>query len=213
VAGALWSYELLERCRTDSLPDNRVMCAIGVDPSISDPEKQKNPSKQPDECGIIAGYLLDDARAVVINDLSAVLSPNDWAKVAVGSFGYYKANKIAAEDNQGGEMVRLTIQSVGPAVPVELVHASLGKRARAEPVVALYEQGRVLHYWPKKSPNPLAKLEHEQCTWDASNPSAKSPNRVDALVILMHALGLCNATGTRRYSRLEQTNEEDEDET
>jgi hypothetical protein len=210
VTGALWSYELLERCRIDRLPENKVMAVIGVDPSISDPEKVKNPSKQPDECGIIAGYLLDDARAVIVNDLSAVMSPNQWATVSVKAYSWYKANKIAAEDNQGGEMVRLTIQSVGPAVPIELVHASLGKRARAEPAVALYEQGRVLHYWPKGGPNPLAKLEHEQCTWDASNPSARSPNRVDALVILLHAMGLCQATGARRYSRMEHDREDDD---
>jgi phage terminase large subunit-like protein len=203
VQGALWSRRWIDQARLMVYPTNLVKIVIGVDPSVADPEKRKNPNKDPNACGIVVAAVGDDARGYVLNDLSGVYSPNDWAKIAVGAYSYYKANGIVAEVNQGGQMVEDTIKGVGPMVPVEQVSASLKKRARAEPLSMLYEQGRVSHVgrWDL--------LEDEMCGWDAEDPTQPSPNRVDALVWAFHGLGLCSATGVRRYSRSQPEEEED----
>jgi phage terminase large subunit-like protein len=200
--GALWDRVMLASARTHEKPANIVQIAIGVDPSVTDPELRKDASKKPDECGIVVAGLMDDSRAVILNDLSGILSPSKWAKAAVGAYNHYRANVLAAERNNGGELVRTTLRTVGPSVNISLVWAAIGKRPRAEPVAALYEQGRILHLWPKSAAlNPLRYLETEMCTWRAGDPSAKSPNRIDAMVWALHALGLCADGEARRSTR------------
>jgi phage terminase large subunit-like protein len=88
------------------------------------------------------------------------------------------------------------IQGIASNVPVSLVHATMGKRPRAEPVASLYEQGRIRHC------GVFADLEDQMTTWDSLDSNAKSPNNVDALVWAFHALGLCQVNGLRLHDRV-----------
>jgi phage terminase large subunit-like protein len=115
--------------------------------------------------GIHQGYVLDDR--------TVQGSPDEWARAAVTAYHTHRADRIIAEANQGGEMVRQTLRTVDPRVPVTLVHASRGKQTRAEPVAALYEQAVVHHV------GTFPALEDQLCTWVPGDPS---PDRLDALV-------------------------------
>lgn len=203
TVGALWKHDQLASCRTTEAPGNVAMIAIAVDPSVTDPSRRKSGDRKPDETGILVGALLDDSRVVLLNDLSGTYAPSDWARLAVRAYNHYRANFIAAEVNQGGDMIEDTIRTIGPNVAFRGVHAKVGKRARAEPVQALYEQGRALHLWPQSlAVNPLERLEREMCTWDARDPSSPSPGRIDALSVLMHSVGLCSGGYGRVTSHL-----------
>lgn len=195
IEGALWTAQMIQDAYLPN-PNPIIQYVVAVDPSVSDPEKRTNPHKEQDACGIICAGLRSDGTVHVTHDLSGVFSPSQWAKVCVGAYNNLRASKIIGEKNQGGELVRLTLQTVGPMANIQLVHASMGKRARAEPVAALYEQGRITHE------RGLEALEAELTSWDATDPSQPSPNRLDALVWAIHGLGLCDATGTRMTSRV-----------
>ena len=101
-------------------------------------------------------------------------TPNQWASDAIATYHRLKADRIVAEANQGGDMVRHTLQTVERHVPIRMVHASRGKRVRAEPIAALYEQGRVHHL------GSFPELEDQLCSWVPD--SSTSPDRLDALV-------------------------------
>lgn len=178
------------------LPSNIIKVVVALDPSVSDPEKSKNPHKKPDECGVMVGGLTDAGGAIILADFTDVMSPAKWARLAVKLYDLYGAASIVAEGNQGGELIREVIQGISSNVPVQIVHASMGKRPRAEPVASLYENGRIQHA------GELPKLESQMCNWDASNPNSKSPGRVDSLCWLVHALGLCQITGIRIHDRI-----------
>jgi phage terminase large subunit-like protein len=218
IDGALWTPDMIDPYRVPKLPPNVVKIAVGVDPSVSDPERKKNPHKDMDECGIVVAGVSEDYHGFVLNDLSLTASPGDWARVAVGAYHHYRAAVISAEGNQGGELVRGVILGLSPNANVRIVHATIGKRARAEPLSALYEQGRIHHVASGGSWSQLRALEDEQCSWDASDPSMPSPNRVDALVWAFEALGLVHAGGYREtqsirtsttYSRFARRGDED----
>ncbi len=119
----------------------------------------------------------------MLADRTCRLSPEGWGRRAVEAFDEFGADRIVAEKNFGGDMVRFTLQAVRPAVPVSLVTASRGKVVRAEPVSALYEQARVSHVAPAGPDGPLAELEDEMRQATASGYLGPgSPNRLDALV-------------------------------
>lgn len=179
VEGALWKRSLfrieappLEAAGGVLVPQMSRLI-IAVDPAVtSDPTSDEwgvigmGLAKKVDQLGRSVGWVLED------RSVQGVLA---GARAAVKLFHELKADQIVAESNQGGEMVRLTIQTVDANVPVKLVHASQGKRTRAEPVVALYEQGRIRH--AKSFP----ELEDQQCSWDPVTDS-DSPDRLDAVV-------------------------------
>lgn len=210
VEGALWQSAWFERkgfrlspcfVKVDGqpkciAPKEIIKIVVAVDPSITDPELKENPHKDPDECGIVVAGVDKDSNGYVLGDFTDVLSPADWARLSAKVYSLSRANGIWAEKNQGGEMVRDTIKTAAGRTPIHLVHASLGKRARAEPVSLLYEQGRVKHC------GPLDGLEAEMTSWDARDHNARSPNRIDALIIAFHALGLCQIPGLKTTSRL-----------
>jgi phage terminase large subunit-like protein len=160
--GALWKRADLEKNRLLEAPELEQV-VVAIDPSIT---------STGDEAGIITAGRKGD-HFFLIADSSRQGSPNEWAWSAVAAYHMHKANCIVAEANQGGEMVALTIATVNPNVPVELVHASRGKQTRAEPVAAIYEQGRGHHV------GNFPALEDEMCLWMPGDPS---PNRMDALV-------------------------------
>jgi phage terminase large subunit-like protein len=145
VPGSLWTREMLDKTRRkrgDKLPDmQRVVVAI--DPAGKSQETAV--SEGTAETGIVVAGIGVDNRGYILDDLTCSLSPNGWARRALSAFDMYQADCIVVETNQGGDMVKQTIQSVRPGVSVREVHASRGKVTRAEPIAALYEQGRVSH--------------------------------------------------------------------
>jgi phage terminase large subunit-like protein len=174
--GALWPYETILGCRIAAAPDlQRVV--VAVDPSGS------NGADEGDQQGVVVAGLGVDGRGYVLADHSCRLSPQGWGRRAVEAFDAFAADRIVAEKNYGGEMVRFTIQAVRKTAPVVLVNASRGKMVRAEPVSALYEQGRVRHVVADPADNPLSELEEEMRHATASGYVGEgSPNRLDALV-------------------------------
>jgi phage terminase large subunit-like protein len=143
VPGALWSRQMLDahRKRLDDKhpPFRRIIVAI--DPAA----KASSDSDTSSETGIIVAGLGDDGRGYLIDDRSCRLGPNGWAAVACSNYDFYEADAIVAEINQGGDMVESVIKAVNPRIKVIKVRATRGKTLRAEPISALYAQGRISH--------------------------------------------------------------------
>lgn len=189
VAGALWTHEMIDGCRI-SAPQgfssalDRIV--VAVDPPVSAGEGA-------DECGIVVAGVVAGGRAQVADHPATCslqpatstafvladrslggLSPRQWAQRAVAAFHEFKADRLVVETNQGGAMVREIVRQIDASVPVREVHATRGKRLRAEPVAALYEQGRVRHV------GAFPKLEDQMTTY--AGEAGRSPDRLDALV-------------------------------
>ena len=167
---ALWSREMIADALINEVPElGRIV--VAVDPPASS-------RKTSDACGIVAAGLDASGNAVVLADATVrAAKPQDWAGAAVALFHRLEADCLIAEVNQGGDMVTAVIRTVDPAVPVKPVRATRGKWLRAEPVAALYQQGRVRHA------GRFAELEDELCDFGPSGLSnGRSPDRVDALV-------------------------------
>ncbi|WP_375397144.1 DNA-packaging protein [uncultured Sphingomonas sp.] len=185
VAGALWTRAGLEACRIDKrrLPRaRRVVVAVDPPAGIGG-----------DACGIVAAMLGEDGRGYVLEDASVGgLPPSGWARAVVRCARRRRADLIVAEGNNGGEMVRNTLAAVDATLPVRIVHASRAKAARAEPVSALYDQGKVRHV------GGFPDLEDEMCALSPEGyfGRGRSPDRADALVWAMTALMLRRQPGT-----------------
>jgi phage terminase large subunit-like protein len=170
VEGALWTRAMIEAGRTKNAPE-LARIVVAVDPAGGG-------GRSNDESGIVVvgkqGRGLD-AHGYVLADLSGRYSPDGWARRAVEAYHFHRADSIIAEGNFGAGMVEATIKNVDPRVPIKIVHASRGKRARAEPVVLLYEQRKVHHV------GEFPGLEDQLTIWDPES-AAGSPDRLDALV-------------------------------
>ncbi len=176
--GALWSRAAVEAAReVEAPPLARVV--VAVDPPASS-------RAGADACGLVcAGIDGSGLVHVLADDSIAGLRPALWAARAVALFHRFSADRIVAEVNQGGEMVKAVLAEVDPQVPVEMVRATRGKFLRAEPVAALYEQGRVRHA------GAFPDLEDEMCDFTTDGlSSGRSPDRLDALVWAVTALAL-----------------------
>lgn len=188
-ADALWTRAQLESVAGEYGELRRIV--VAVDP----PATSRRTS---DACGLIVAGLDADERAVVLQDATLERAkPSDWAARAVALYRDYEADCIVAEVNQGGEMVSAVLRTVDAAVLVREVRASRGKWLRAEPVAALYAQGRVLHG------ARFAELEDEMCDFGPDGLSnGRSPDRVDALVwaITELLLGRANRPRIRNLS-------------
>jgi predicted phage terminase large subunit-like protein len=167
VEGALWSMALVDKNRVIVHPDLRRV-VVAVDPSTT-------ANNDSDETGLIVVGVGVDGHVYVLEDQTGIMSPNQWGVLACRLYHKHGADRIVAEVNQGGDMVELIIKQADPNISYQAVHASRGKVTRAEPVVALYEQGKVHHV------GQIPKLEDEMTTWD-SKESIVSPGRIDALV-------------------------------
>lgn len=182
--GALWQLERdFDPYRVDYHP---TLCQIvvAVDPSVSS-------SEDADEAGVVVVGIDDRGNLYVLEDASGRMGPDGWVAVVVDCYKKWGANLVVAESNQGGELVRTALQVSAPDMPVELVWAKQGKRARAEPVSLLYQQGRVHHVG-------LFPALEDQCTsWQPTD--SKSPDRLDALVYGCTFLGLDGSSG--QYTR------------
>jgi phage terminase large subunit-like protein len=189
VPGALWNRALIEAARAPMgfvLPD-LVRVVVAIDPAASSGEDA-------DETGIIVAGKDKDSRGYVLADLSGHYMPIEWAKIAVAAYKNHGADRVVAEINNGGEMVEATLRVVDDNLAYTGVHATRGKVVRAEPVAALYEQGRIWHM------GAFTVLEDQMCEFtpdldrskpkrDPTDPSSRgmggarsSPDRADALV-------------------------------
>ena len=179
--GALWTSEMLEGARVNAVPElDRIV--VAVDPATTS-------GAAADECGIVVAGVKcsgppQDWRAYVLADCTVTgLGPSGWARAAIQAMERFGADRLVAETNQGGQMVQEVIRQVDPLVPYKGVHASKGKVARAEPVAALYEQGRIKHV------SDLNGLEDQMTRMTAHGyEGGGSPDRVDALVWALHEL-------------------------
>ena len=178
IPGALWRRAWFVR---RAVPD-MVRVVVGVDPATTSGEDSN-------ETGILVAGRGVDGFGYVLADRSCRASPDAWARRAVRAYHEFEADRIIAESNQGGEMISLTIKTVDPTVPVELVHASRGKKARAEPVAALYEQGKVFHV------ASMPDLEDQLCSWVPED--GESPDRLDALVWALSSIMFTGSPNVR----------------
>jgi phage terminase large subunit-like protein len=169
MPGALWSMASLDAYRLrEAPPMGRIV--VSIDPAVTATESS-------DEHGIIVAGLADDKRGIVLEDASMSGSPHEWARRAVSLYRSWNADAIVIEVNQGGDMVAHTIRTIDPNVRIKEVRASRGKHVRAEPIAALYEQGRVAHI------GGFAELETQMTQMTVSGYEGNgSPDRVDALV-------------------------------
>jgi phage terminase large subunit-like protein len=179
--GALFKRADIDKARMALAPVmSRIVVAI--DPAATSTEGS-------DDTGIIvAGIAKVDGvmHGFILADLTLHATPEGWARAAVKAYHDTKADRIVAEVNNGGEMVESVIRAVDQNVPVRKVTATRGKAIRAEPVAALYEQGRIHHI------GDLGKLEDQMVEWDPADKTAKSPDRMDALVWAVTDLMLAN---------------------
>lgn len=175
LPGALWSLATLDTYRLREAPQmGRIV--VSVDPAVTATEDS-------DDHGIVVAGVADDQRGIVLEDASMRGSPMEWARRAVSLYRSWSADCIVVEVNQGGDMVAQTLRTVDPNVNIHEVRASRGKHVRAEPIAALYEQGRVAHV------GGFPELEAQMCQMTTSGYEGDgSPDRVDALVWAMTEL-------------------------
>ena len=175
VPGALWNRGVIEAARARSAPV-LIRVVVAIDPAVSSTDEA-------DETGIIVAGKDEEGQGWVLADASGRYQPAEWAKTAISAYRAHRADRIVAEVNNGGEMVEATLLMIEPNASFAAVRASRGKVTRAEPVAALYEQGRVYHL------GAFPRLEDQMCAFTANahgdfntRSAGYSPDRVDALV-------------------------------
>lgn len=174
---ALWQRGKIDELRVDAAPD-LYRIVVAVDPMTADPDESPELEETSATGIVVAGCTPGrDGHGYVLEDCTIFGTPHQWGLAAVEAYQRWHASRVVCEINQGGKMVEFVIKTVagnmGLHVPYKGVHAALGKYTRAEPVAALYEQGRVHHV------GSFADLEDELCEWV---PGMPSPNRLDSLV-------------------------------
>ncbi len=179
VPGALWTRDVIEAGRVQQAPGlERIV--VAVDPAASS-------KKNSNMTGIVVCGRDENGHGYVLADHTLRAEPDGWARQAISACYRWEADCIVAEDNQGGEMVSYTLRTIDANVPVKLIHASRGKYLRADPISAMYSQGRVHHV------GHFPDLEDQMCSW---LPGDESPDRLDAMVHGMTELLLTRRTPT-----------------
>ncbi len=168
---ALWNRAVIESLRVAKAPV-LLRVVIGVDPAVTG-------SEDSDETGIIAAGIDARGHCYILDDLSLQGTPNQWAVQVSRAFHTHQGDRVIGEVNNGGDLVEVNLRTVDRNIPFKAVHASRGKLIRAEPIAALYEQGKVHHV------GTYPQLEDQMCEWVAGE---KSPDRMDALVWALHEL-------------------------
>jgi phage terminase large subunit-like protein len=185
VEGALVTQQMIDEARLTTMPDvAMVRIVVAVDPATTSGEHS-------DETGIIVCAKGIDGFGYVLADYSCKDTPDGWARRVAAAYETHNADRVVAEKNQGGDMVESVVRSVHPNIAYKGINARQGKRLRAEPVAALYEQGRIKHV------GYFTKLEDQWTQWVPS-PTSDSPDRLDALVHGMTELGLVSMSGTAK---------------
>ncbi len=193
MEGALWATAGLETVRVEGAPElDRIV--VAVDPAVTG-------NAGSDECGIVVAGVVckgapQDWVAYVLEDATvSAKSPTDWARAALEAMRRHGAERLVAEVNQGGDLVESVIRQLDPLVPYKALRAGRGKGLRAEPVAALYEQGRVKHL----KAAGLGALEDQMCKMTVQGFQGRgSPDRLDALVWAIHELMIEPATRYRQ---------------
>ena len=195
VEGALWNTDMIDAKRWpkgEALPPMRRI-VVAIDPAVSAHENS-------DETGIVVAGLDGNGKGHVLEDLSGKFSPEKWGRIAIQAYYRWQGDKIIGEANNGGDMIGAVLKQIDPNVPFKAVRASKGKFTRAEPVAALYEQGRVHHAMV------FRQLEEQMCAFtpDIDRDAYGSPDRVDALVWALWELIVENqTTGLLEFYRRE----------
>ena len=168
---ALWERQWIDDSRISAAPDSLAQVVVAIDPAVTS-------NARSDETGIVVAGVDSEKHYYVIADGSGRMSPNKWAERAIALYDKHSADRIIGEVNNGGDLVKevLKTASGGQTFRFLSVNASRGKYARAEPVAALYEQGKVHHV------GTFPDLEDQMCTWTPRGPADVSPDRMDALV-------------------------------
>lgn len=171
VPGALWTRDMIDAAQVRKVPDmQRIVVAV-------DPSGTAGDTDEGDDIGIVVAGKGVDGRGYVLADRTCKLSPDGWGRRAVAAYHEFGADRIVAERNFGGAMVEHVIRTVDPKVSYKEVTASRGKVARAEPVAALYEQGRVSHC------GSMPELEDQMCEMASDGYAGEgSPDRLDAAI-------------------------------
>lgn len=164
---ALWTDKIINALRVKEKPLLKRI-VIAIDPAVTSKDTS-------DETGIVAAGIGYDDEMYVLEDASGTYTPTDWCKKAVMLYNKWEADRIVGEVNNGGDLIESLLRTVAKDVPYTGVHATRDKLTRAEPIAALYEQGKAHHV------GIFVELEYEQTTW-AAKKGDKSPNRIDALV-------------------------------
>ena len=187
IDGALWNLEIIDRQRIEldrpydpeasyeNIPAMQQI-EVCIDPSgtSGDAEKRSN------EVGIVVVGKGTNGHGYVFEDLTINAAPEAWARRAVNAYHKYRANRVIAETNYGGDMVRAAIHAIDRDVPVRVVTASRGKHIRAEPISALYAKSMIWHVGPR---GIFARLEDQLCNFStAGYEGDKSPDRADAMI-------------------------------
>jgi len=199
--GALFTYEIIARARVTEWPlERRTRVVVAVDPSGA----AGRDDEAADEIGIVVAARGDDKHVYVLADRSLRDAPGAWARVAVQAAAEFGADRIVAEENFGGAMVRAVIVAAGAGVTVQMVSASRGKVLRAEPVSALYEQGLVHHV------GRFAVLEDQLCAFTTAGYRGEgSPDHADALVFALSELMLKDAAPILEFYRRQAAEREE----
>ncbi len=189
--GALWTRAILDRAVASKMKEDLSRVVVAVDPPAS---------AKGDACGIIVAGIGESGSGHVLADCTVEkASPEQWALAVANAAEHWHADRVVAEANQGGAMVSSVLRAASVALPVKLVHASRGKSARAEPVAALYEAGRVVHH------AMFAQLVDQLCGMivggDYQGPG-RSPDRADALVWALTELMLSGRGGRPRVKQI-----------
>ena len=169
----LWTDDIINTNRVRRLPDGALPISlkrivVAIDPAVSSKDTS-------DETGIIVAGLGFDNHLYVLADDSGIYTPNEWARRAIALFNTYRADRVIGEVNNGGDLIEAVLRGLDNRISYKAVHATRDKLTRAEPIAALYEQGRVHHV------DMLLNLELEMTAWEARK-AQRSPNRIDALV-------------------------------
>jgi len=182
--GALWNWEMIDSTRVAKAPElTRII--VAVDPAGGSGESN-------DETGICVVGLGLDGRGYVLADRSCKLSPEGWARQVIDAFDEFGCVRVIVEKNFGGEMVEAVLRQQRSTIPLKSITAKRGKYIRAEPISALYEQGRVSHV------GTFEKLEDQMCQW-VQGESDYSPDRIDALVHGLTDLGIGGGSSADRF--------------
>lgn len=175
--GALWSADMIDPYRVQTIPADLERVVIAVDPAVTG-------AKDSDETGIVAvgrKRIKSEMHYFVLDDRSLRASPETWARAVVSAYNTYEADRVVAEVNNGGDLVETMIRAAAPRISFRAVRATRGKVLRAEPVAALYERGLVHHV------GNFANLEYQMRNYNGLEKSY-SPDRLDALVWGLSAL-------------------------
>lgn len=177
---ALWKMDVIDELRVFEKPQLKRI-VVSIDPAVTSKDTS-------DETGIIVAGIGFDGHLYPLEDATGIYTPNQWASKAIQLYNKWQADRIIGEVNNGGDLIETVLRSVDKNMPYRSVRATRDKLTRAEPVAALYEQGKGHHV------GKLPYLEYEMCNWEAKTGD-KSPNRIDALVWAAFELGLVKGAG------------------